>query len=248
MFHLAVWSESVDQAAIAPIAALNDPVLTVAGDNIQVPSFGTYLMGGAGIGVNLTRAQLQSPSLRRILNPEINPIRVAASPAGDDGLLDLFHNPIALDASEQMQAYAAEDAAGASRMNVLAWLGDGKVESITDPIYTLRATAAQALTAYAWTNAPITFDQVLPVGSYGIVGARYIGTTAIAFRFVFQGQTPRPGGIGQTALSNIDVRNQRYGGWGLWGVFESVAQPTVDFLAAAADASEVLAIDLIKVG
>lgn len=247
-FHLAAWSESVDQAAIASIAAVNDPVLTVSGDNIQVPTFGNYLMGAAGIGVNLTRAQLQSPSLRRILNPEINPIRVAAAPAGDDGILDLFGNPVQLDVSEQMQAFAAEDAAGASRMNILAWLGDGKVDTITDPIFTIRATGAAALTAFAWTNLPIVFDQVLPVGTYGIVGARYTGATAIAFRFVFQGSTPRPGGIGQTALSNIDVKGQRFGKWGLWGTFESVAQPTVDCFAGAADAAEVFAIDLIKLG
>lgn len=247
-FHLAAWTESVDQAAIASIAALADPSLTVSGDNIQVPTFGEYLMGAIGIGVNLTRAQLQAPSLRRILNPEIRPLRVAAAPAGNDGYLDLFNNPLKLDVAEQIQAFASEDGAGATRMNVLAWIGDGKVEKITDPIFSIRATAAVALGAFAWTNGAFVLDQVLPVGSYGIVGARYESATAIAFRLVFQGSTPRPGGIGQVSASNLDIKNQRFGGWGLWGVFESTAQPTVDFLAGAADAAETLTLDLIKVG
>lgn len=247
-FHLALWSESVDQAAIAPIAALADPALTVSGDNIQVPDFGAYLMGAYAAGVNLTRAQLQSPSLRRITNPEIRPFDLAATPSSYPPIYDLMRNPIPLDVGEQMQAYAAEDGAGATQMLIAAWLGDGKVDVITDPIFSVRATAATLLASTEWKNGGLTFDQVLPVGDYGIVGARCESTNIVAFRFVFQGSTPRPGGLGLSSGARADPIGQRFGGWGLWGVFNSTTPPTVDLYALAANASEVLTLDLIKIG
>lgn len=247
-FHVAAYSASVDQAAIAAIAALSDPSLTVSGNNIQIPEFGGYLMGAYASGVNLTRAQLQSPSLRRVLNPEIRPMDRNAAPSAYPGLLHLFDNPIKLDVAEQMQALTAEDAAGASRMNVVVFLGDGKVEAITDPIFTIRATGATTLGAYAWTNGAIVLDQALPVGDYAIVGARCESAGLITFRFVFQGSTPRPGGIGFATGTLGDPKGQRFGGWGVWGVFNSTTIPTVDYLSGSADTSEVLALDLIRVG
>lgn len=247
-FHLAVFSESKDQAAIAPIAALADPSLTVSGNNIQIPDYAPYLMGAFGIGVNLTRAQLQSPSLRRVVNPEIRAILKSAAVTAYPDIMDLFHNPVQLDVSEQMQGYAAEDGAGATRMSILVWLGDGKVESVTDPIYPVRVTGATTLGAYAWTNGSLTFDQVLPVGDYAIVGARFESAGLIAFRFVFQGSTPRPGGIGVSTETLQDAYMQRNGGMGVWGLFNSTTPPTVDYFSASADTSEVGTLDLIKVG
>lgn len=247
-FHLAGYSESKDQAAIGVIAALADPSLTVSGNNVQIPDFGEYLMGAYALGVNLTRAQLQSPSLRRILNPEIRNINKTAAVVTRGQYLNLFGNPVKLDISEQMQAYAAEDGAGATRMSVLVWLGDGKVDKITDPIYTVRVTGATTLVGYAWTNGALTFDQVLPVGDYAIVGARFESAGMIAFRFLFQGSTPRPGGIGVSTESLGDIDGQRYGGWGVWGMFNSTTPPTVDYFSASADTSEIGALDLIKVG
>lgn len=247
-FHLAAYSASADQAAIAAIAALADPSLTVAGNNIQIPDFASYLMGAYANGVNLTRGQLQSPSLRRIVNPEIRPIDTAVVPTALPGFLDLFGNPIKLDVAEQMQGFASEDGAGATRMNIVVWLGDGKVEAITDPIIPVRATGGTATVAYTWTNGALVFDQVLPVGDYAIVGARAEATNLLAFRFVFQGSTPRPGGLGCASGIIEEVKGQRYGGWGVWGVFNSTTPPTIDYLSTVADASEVLTLDLIRVG
>lgn len=247
-FHLAGWSASVDQAAPAAIAAIADPSLTVAGNNIQVPDFAPYLMGAYGLGVNLTRAQLQSPSLRRIVNYEIRGIDVLAEPSSPPAFDSLFKNPIPLDVAEQMQAFASEDAAGASRMNILAWLGDGKVDSITDPIFSVRATGATTLVAFTWTNGALVFDQVLPVGDYAIVGARCEMAGGIAFRFLFQGSTPRPGGIAGDAPGDLEPAGQRQGGWGVWGMFNSTTPPTCDYLSVSADTAEVLTLDLIKVG
>ncbi len=246
--HLAAYSASVDQAALAAIAAVADPSLTVSVNNIQIPDFAPYLYGAYANGVNLTRAQLQSPSLRRIVNYEIRKIEKAVLPAGYAGFPFSIANPIPLDVGEQMQAFTAEDGAGATRMNVLAFLGDGKTDQISDPISAVRITGATTLVAYTWTNGAIVFDQVLPVGDYAIVGARFEAAGLIGFRFVFQGSTPRPGGLGVVSETAIEPIGQRLGGWGVWGVFHSTTPPTVDYFSATADTAEVGTLDLVKIG
>jgi len=247
-FHLAAYSASVDQAALAAIAAVADPSLTVSGNNIQIPDFAPFLMGAYANGVNISRAQLQSPSLRRVVNPEIRPVDVSVTPTTNPDMMDLFKNPIKLDVSEQMQGFTAESGAGATRMNLFVWLGDGKTDIITDQIFSVRCTGATTLTAFNWTNGQMVFDQVLPVGDYAIVGARCESAGLIGFRFVFQGSTPRPGGIGVTGPGLFDPKNQRFGGWGVWGVFNSTTPPTVDYFSSSADSAEIFSLDLIRIG
>ncbi len=246
--HLAVYSASVDQAALAAIAAIADPSLTVSVNNIQIPDFASYLYGAYANGVNLTRAQLQSPSLRRIVNPEIRNLVRSALPTGNVHPLGYLNNPVPLDVGEQMQAFTAEDGAGATRMNVLAFLGDGKTDQISDPIHSVRVTGATTLVAFTWTNGALTFDQVLPVGDYAVVGARFEAAGLIGFRFIFQGSTPRPGGVGVINESQETPIGQRYGGWGVWGAFNSTTPPTVDYFSATADTAEVGTLDLVKIG
>lgn len=246
--QLAAFSESQDSAVLVPVAALADPSLTVAGDNVQVPGFTPNLMGMVVIGANTTRAQLVSPSLRRTLNPEIRPINVGAEPLSPPLGVIFPASPIPLDASEQLQAWAAEDAAGATQSTVLVFLSEGAITPVDGEIFSVRVTNASTLVAYTWTNGALTFDQVLPVGRYAIVGARFESAGLLAFRFLFQGQTPRPGGIGCDAASDLEVPGQRYGGWGVWGEFDHNVPPTVDFLSLSADTSQVGIIDLIKIG
>lgn len=248
MFHTAIWSASVDQASLAAIAAIADPVMTVSGNNIQVPAATPMIGLAAGIGVNLTRVQLQSPSLRRIANFEVRPFHRNATPLSPNPTIDFMDEPIELDPGEQLQAWTSEDGAGATRMNVLVNFVDKAVVANTEQSFVVRATAAQTLTAFSWTNGALTFDQVLPVGQYAIVGARAESTGLIAFRFVFQNQTPRPGGLGNLTESALSLPRQRKGYWGVWGVFDNWTAPTVDFFSSSADTSEVLSLDIVKVG
>lgn len=248
MFHLAGWAQSQDTAGVlTTVDALSDPSMTVAGKNIQVPNYAPYLIGAWAMGATITRAQLQSPSLRRVVNQEIEPLNVAAAVANNFARYVYPESPIALDINEQVQALVAEGAAGAEQEYVLAWLSDGKIDAANGEIRTVRVTAAKTLVANQWTNGALVFDQVLPVGRYAIVGASFISADLIAFRFLFQASTPRPGSIGKSAVNYVEMVGQRYGGWGSWGEFDSTNPPTVDFLASAADASETGVIDLVKV-
>jgi hypothetical protein len=248
MFHLCGYYESQDSAVLVPTAALADPAMTVSGDNISIPDYASMLMGVCGIGANLTRAQLQSPALRRVINYEVRGLNVNAEPLNPP-VADIFPaSPIQLDIDEQLQAHMSEDAAGASAATILVFLADKAIEPVGGEIFTIRVTNATTLVVNTWTNGALTFDQVLPVGRYAIVGARFESAGLQAFRFLFQGSTPRPGGIGCDAAADLEVRGQRFGGWGVWGEFQSTNPPTVDFLSVSADTSQVGLLDLIKIG
>lgn len=248
MFHLAAFSESQDSAVLVPMTALADPSMTVSGDNIQVPDYASMLMGVCGIGANATRVQLQSPSLRRTVNYEVRGLNVGAEPLSPPVACLFPYSPIQLDVDEQLQAHMAEDAAGASQVSALVWLADKPLEKVEGEIFSVRVTNASTLVAYTWTNGALTFDQVLPVGRYALVGAKFESAGLIAFRFLFQGSTPRPGGIGSDAPADISTEGQRWGGWGVWGEFQSTTPPTVDFLSLSADTAQVGTLDLIKIG
>jgi len=160
---------------------------------------------------------------------------------------DYFDRPVELDVSETIQAKVAEDAAGASRCTVLIWLGDEIEPAPEGRILTVRATASKTLSAYAWTNAALTFTQSLPAGRYAIVGLRAYSANLLAARLVIPGVWHRPGCVGIASAYAPDVPRFRYGAAGNWGEFEHNLPPTVDFLATAADTSQVVHLDLVQV-
>ncbi len=247
-FSLVGWSESQDSAVLVNVAALADPHIRVFGDDVLIPDFASQLVALYALGPNTTRAQLQSPSLRRMVNLEVTPIDVAALPTTRPPVAQFLDSPLPLIPDESVNALAAEDAAGAARSTLLAWLADGPLSPITGEIYTVRVTNATTLVANAWTNGGLTFDQTLQPGEYAIVGAMFRSTNLQAFRFVVPGVAHRPGGVGHAAISAITLPGQRRGGWGEWLRFRHTVPPTVDFLANGADASQVGELDLVKVG
>ncbi len=247
-FTLAAFSESQDSATLVNVAALADQHLTVSGDDLRVPEFANHLVGVHALGPNVTRAMLVSPTLRRMLNYEITPIDVGVEPASNPPVVMFARNPIPLVTDENINAQAAEDAAGASRATVLVWLSDGALTPVEGEMYTVRVTGATTLAANVWTNAALTFDQSLQPGRYAIVGARFIAAGLQAFRFAFVGGFFRPGGVGFDAASDFEPAHQRKGGLGVWGEFPHTVPPTVDFLSNSADTSETGELDLVKIG
>ena len=246
MFTLIGWSESQDSASLVNIAALADPHVRVEGDFIAVPDGVNQLAGLYALGPNLTAAQVLSPSLRRILNMQLGPLDVGAEPVTLPPFLDYTRSPIVLDPEEQLSAQMAEDAAGASRGTVLAWLSDKPLEPVKGDMRTVRATNTSTLVANAWTNGGLTFDQTLPEGKYQLVGARGMSAGLQAFRFVGVGWDWRPGAIGFDAVQDEEQPIFRNGGLGVWLEFKHNTPPTVDFLSNSADTSQVVFLDLIK--
>jgi len=248
-FTLVAYSSAAAgiNAALTALAAVPDPHVRVVANDIIVPADFNVLWGSYGVGATLTRAQLQSPALRRILQIDVAPFDTgSALPASPRKVYFRDADPIPLDPAEALNAFITNTAS--DRETVLAWLGPGASKPDNRPCYTMRATATPTAVAGAWTNGSLTFDQTLPSGTYDLVGARGRSTNLIAFRFVFVGGTYRPGAIGYAASAIQDYDKFRDGNLGVWGSFKHNAPPTVDFLANAADAAFTLELDLVYTG
>jgi hypothetical protein len=113
-------------------------------------------------------------------------------------------------------------------------------------MFSIRWHCATAVTAGTWSNLPLIFDDILPVGHYQVVGFRAQSVNLIAARLVFKGYAWRPGCIGAATGVAVGDDTFRHGLLGVWGEFDSVTPPNVDFLAAAADAVQSGTLDLIK--
>jgi len=246
-FTLVGWHESIDaSAALTKIAALADPHIRVEGDNIIVPELNQLCFCYA-LGAGLIRAQLDSPSLRRLLLYDISPVDNVSEPRTwfVHSLQKRFNSPYPLDVNEPLSCAVLNGAL--QWTTVLIWLSDGALTPVTGDFLTVRATGTTTLSAYEWTNVAITFEQTLPAGRYAVVGFRYRSPGAIAARLVFPGYAWRPGCIGIDGVEEAPDPIFRNGALGIWGEFEHNTPPTVDCLSTSADTSEVFYFDLLKV-
>lgn len=248
MFTLVGYTESQDSASLVNVAALVDPHVRVVGDDIVVPSGLNYVGGVYAIGAAITRAQLVSPSIRRRYPLEVTPIEIAAEPADPVKYNPFFQSPIQLDEDESLNFQAAEGGAGAQQSSGLVWLCDGATSPITgSEIFTIRATNASTLVAYAWTNGALTFNDTLPAGEYAVVGMRASSAGLIAARLVFSQFPWRPGCIACDTLGEQGAPVFRMGALGVWGQFSHNTPPTVDFLSLSADTAQTVDLDLVLI-
>lgn len=248
MFHLAGYSEANDTAVLDNIAALQDQSLQVNGDSVIVPDDLSLLLGFYGLGPNLTREQLVSPSIRRTFPQEVYRLDLSATPTDQLLVNWLGQSAMQLDSGEQLQALMAEGGAGATRGTLLVWFGDNVPQPVAGDIHTIRISSAVAAVANVWSNITLTFNDVLPAGQYALVGATLQSTNGQAFRFVFKGGSYRPGWLMNTTLAQRQHDVSRFGGLGNWGTFSHLTPPSVDVLCNGADAAFQGAMDVIYLG
>jgi len=247
-FTVVGWFENQDSAALILTAALADPHVTVSGDNIIVPGWAPNLMAAYAWGVDITQAQLASPSLRTLANLDLSPIDSFDEPTSDPPFHDWFDRPIPLEPTEALTFYGAEDNAAAGDMACFAWLGDAITPIPTGREFTVRGSATiTALTIDVWNNRSFTFSQTLPAGRYACVGARAETAGLRAFRFVPVGAFHRPGAIGFDTYQDLDPARFRHGKAGVWFEFEHDQPPTIDLNSLSADTALSLWMDLIQI-
>jgi len=227
--------------------ALADQHVRVEGNNVVVPGGMANLLGAFAAGATISRAQVESPALRRTILLDLGPLNEAAEPLDPTPYFDAFYNPIPLDEYEPLRMLVAGEESSAEDKVGLIWLGDGPQSPATGEMYTVRCTSSTTLTEYTWTNGALTISQTLPAGRYQVVGMRAESTGLIAARLVFVGGTWRPGCLGYDAGYDVGPSIFRRGALGVWGEFSHDQPPTVDFLSRSADTDEVVWLDLIKV-
>ena len=256
-FHVAAWSQSVDQAgAFVAITGVTDQILNVVGANIQVPELNQVIGLAAGVETTVAQqARLTAPSRRVFALQRIAPVQgnaAAASLPGDPHkFTDLLDSPLAMVKGEQANIELLADPAAAQIQWGLAWFADKAIVPVTGNIFTIRATGATALVAQLWTLVSITMSENLPRGRYQAVGLRAQSTNMVAARYAFVGTGAtsawRPGVMGTNTDRHLEYPAFRYGGMGVFGEFEDTDLPSIECLATAADAAQVFYLDLIQV-
>jgi hypothetical protein len=223
-------------------------------------------------GASMTRAQLSSVTLQQLAKHEIRPI-ANAQPTGNQVPtgVPLYGDPLQLSPFEELDVNITNTASDAEF--VLVWLSDGPLlpapffgaaagqavqapapgpggspQLLTGQGFSVKASSAVTTVAAAWTLCTLTMDQNLPPGHYQILGLRYEGATAECGRMVIPGYAWRPGGIGLFNPLVNDWDRQRYGGWGVWGEFDSIQLPAIEVLTSGADTSQIFTLDLVRTG
>lgn len=250
MYHLAGYYESVDQGgALAAINSMNDQVLVTGTDTVRVPADMNFIAGAAVLtaATTLTAAQLQSPSLRDFLYPDLQPL-VNADDFADPIAMPWFaDNPLELVVNEDLEFHTNTDNTGAVGIQGLVWFSDNNTAPVDGNIHTLRYTSAITLAAGTWVNGALTPSQSLPYGDYQVVGMRAVGTNLQAARLVYPGGGFRPGVPAVNAVGDSGFDKLRMGRGGSLGVFNSNSPPSLDALGHT-DTAQTVFLDLIKVG
>ncbi|MDR5730673.1 MAG: hypothetical protein RB191_24955 [Terriglobia bacterium] len=246
MFHMIAYEQSASLAALTAITPVPDGTVSIQGNDITVPDKLNMIVGAAAMinsAAATLRAQIQAPSLRAILNFDVNPIANGLVFGSLATCMRMWQTPLQLVTNEPLDFFFQNGAAVMNRG--LITLADGPLSPVKGKIYTVRATGAASLVTATWVNTSLTFSQQIPAGHYQVVGFRAIGANLVAARIFFKGSAWRPGVYAVNASANLDWPDFRYGNIGVWGEFDNTVLPSVDCLGVT-DTSQEFELDLIK--
>lgn len=241
--------EDVDNAALANITpAAGEQTTFVAGDDLRVPSGVNLLVGIHLVGATITRGVVTSPSLRAVAPIEVLPIDDAAEPTSNLKPNLQLANPFQLTDAEALNFETSNSGGAATEQYGFVWLADAPVTPFTGGGIThILATGGVTATVDAWTSGQLTLNSDLPTGRYAVVGIRAEGATLVAARLIFADQAFRPMVIGYDDEADQDDTRFRDGTLGVLGEFNHDSPPLVEVMCVAADTSQQLILDIVKI-
>jgi len=249
-FSIFAFSESQDPAgAYTGISAVTDQIAHTEGDNLYVPNE-NLLVGEFGLfGASSPGSPyLISPSIREFGKLYLSPVIPLALPTGGGYGSEIPHTPISLAKGEGVQAYD-NSSPGVSELHTLCvFLADKPITPVSKPYITVKATANATCGEGSWGSGALTFSDTLPVGRYAIIGGRCIGANVVAFRFVLNSASNRPGGIAQSEDTFDLISAQRRGGLGVWGEFHSLTPPSLEILGNVISGTQTILMDVVYLG
>lgn len=247
MHHtLAYLNTAVADATETDIAALSDGVVVIQNGHFLFQEDHALLYAFAGCA-SLQRARIITPKFRQITTPFIRPINSGLQPQDVTPVADFRNYPLVVRGLEELQLNAIQNSGGAASFRAVLGIDWGRIPTPAGEIYTLRGTGATAATAAAWSQTVVTWQDTLPTGKYAIMGLQVISTTCVAGRLILENTYPRPGCIGAaTALTRSNKMFER-GELGVWGYFTTTRMPLVEILCSAADATQEIYMDIIRV-
>ena len=249
--HLVAYSSSVLNGAVfLPVTAVPDVFTNVQAGNVVIADL-PVILGAAMQGVTAQRAQLRSPTLQQVFNPDIVPVRRSVLATNilpnwiDYTNWGIDPNFLKLKPSEQLSVYAIQGSGAGEQEYIAVLLADAVPKGVTGSIFTVRLTGTTTLVANGWTQCPLTFEQNLQVGSYAVVGMRAKAATGVFARIGTPGFAYRPGVLAGTDDMFPDHQLFRYGNLGVWFSFKNTQVLTADFLSTAADTAQTVELDVI---
>lgn len=272
MLHLELFSSSVSNGANTFVQlgyVTADAVLPSQNNGLTVISDLPYLHSIMGVGAHLVHVRAQANSMLPMPYITIDPNNRGSAFESPPRTWDISMNPRPLRVTEEFDIFVSQNNSGSETEYVAAQFCDGPPTPIAVSLnptgvannaltpgqfITAHTTSSTTLTAGAWTQVILTFDQTLPAGTYAIIGARFYSATCLFGRlYPATGPKWRPGGIGVQAYDQLDAWGQRaipWGGrlvapWGVWMTFYQNVPPKVEFFATSADSAEEVDLDLV---
>lgn len=246
MFHLLANFISIGTVADTDVTPIQDNVILIQ-NNHFVFQQDMQLLAATFMEITPSRARIVTPSLRIPSTPWVRPLITGAVPPNIPVIADYRANPLTLRALEETYWLATSALAmGNENATGLMWVGDGITPPPVGRIITMRGTSTTAASANKWSPITVTWQDTLPLGTYGIVGLQVQSANAQAARLIINGQPWRPGSLSVTALGNYGVPMFLKGGMGLWGTFRQTAMPIVEVLANAADAAHEVYLEFVQ--
>jgi len=228
------------EAAWFNLAAIPDQHKKTEGNFVYIDDWNKIIGTFGLVGTLGEQVRLSAPSIRRINPYYLTKFEVAVLHAGVFEL-QAFYPDIALplEIGEGLE-YEQYVAAITEIMHGFVFLASVAPDPVRGKIYTIRFSCEPARTVGVWSFSEITLIDVLPVGTYDVVGARLQTATGLAFRLVPLGGIHRPGGICVKDSEDNDQLLQRYGGLGKWMTFTEGYLPGIEMIASADAAKETI--------
>lgn len=249
MFHMCAMRKASVVTANDDQTPVNDQIMLVQ-NNHFVPQQDMFLLFAKVNGVTLARARLTSPYIRTISPVFIRPIDAALLQTTLTRPSNWVKSPLRLKALEEFAIEATNTGAGGDIQTISLGLAVDPVTPVPNgDIFSMRGTGTTTAVAGAWTQAAITWADILPAGKYAIVGMNAVGATLQAARIIPQ-NAPfwRPGCTGGPAEATIVDEIFRNGALGIWTTFNAYGMPNIEVLCNAADTAQTIYLDIIKIG
>lgn len=248
--HLLAFAGSVAQnAVLANIPTVVDQYMTQVNTSQYTRRDSLRMLRMYARSDSATVVRIDSPYLRLIGPPNIQPIQVSAAPSDLPPINKFDNSALILPALDPLGILCSRAGVGADVSQALIWVSKGGVQKIEQPCFPIQATATITLTTTgSWVAGAITLPQSLPTGKYRILGMSAQGTGLFAARLVVPGMEERPGVLAQQATGEYDHEWFRRGNFGEFGTFDSVAPPTLEAMGYAAGSAQTIWLDVVRLG
>lgn len=248
MHHILAWRKSIADIVADDITPVTDGLMAINNSHF-VPQNDMRILAAYFGGAGATRARFITPSFRQTSTPWIRPINLAIVPLDEPNIADYTANPLKIKGLEELQLEGYQTTGGAAVVVGVAAVSPGPIAPAPQgDIISMRGTGTTTVTAGAWTQCTITWQDTLPAGRYSVVGLSAIGATALAGRLILEESFWRPGCVGSGLVSSSNSPIFIKGGLGNWGEFTGNRMPSVEFLCNAADTAQEVYLDFVRIG